>query len=118
MRNCVYICPTLYIIRNVSIFDAEHRVLFYTLMCLSHTLLSLYLPLIAFLARDWRLLHICLGVSVAALVPALWLWLLESPRWLVVNGKVEVAEKMLTKAAATNGRVLLEQDVRELRKVS
>ncbi len=100
----------------IELFGKEYRILFYVLMCLSHTLLSLYLPLLAYFSRGWRTLHVALGVTITVLTPALYFWLRESPRWLVVNGRFEEAEKMLTTASKLNGRDLDEDDRGHLKK--
>ncbi|XP_073237426.1 uncharacterized protein [Porites lutea] len=61
------------------------------------------IPLFAYFIRDWKLLNTVLS---ALGLPSLFFWWLipESPRWLLVKGKVEQAEKGLAEIARFNGK--------------
>ncbi|XP_071547611.1 organic cation transporter protein-like [Panulirus ornatus] len=55
----------------------------------------------AYLLRDWRWLQLAINLPAIFFFPTLWL-LDESPRWLIVNGHFERAQKVLKRAARWN----------------
>ncbi|XP_053702916.1 organic cation/carnitine transporter 2-like isoform X1 [Synchiropus splendidus] len=59
------------------------------------------LPLMAFYTRDWRNLLLCISLPTLVYIPFWWL-IPESPRWLVSQGKVEMAEAIIKNAARKN----------------
>ncbi|XP_069036367.1 solute carrier family 22 member 6 [Lepisosteus oculatus] len=68
-----------------------------------YTIGQLILAGVAYVIRDWRWLT--LAVSVPFYVSFLYsCWLLESARWLVVNGQTDVAVRNLQQVARINGR--------------
>ncbi|CAD5112779.1 DgyrCDS1990 [Dimorphilus gyrociliatus] len=62
-------------------------------------------PLFAYFLRDWKSLQTCISLP-AVLGICLWWFLPESVVWLVSQGKVKEAEKILEKAAKINRRPL------------
>ncbi len=88
----------------VASYDRTLRVRHATLRALTPAG-EFVLVLVAYLARPWRALcFVCALVNVAML--ALWLTVTESPRWLLVTGKVDKATAILRKIAETNGRAM------------
>jgi len=59
----------------------------------------------AYFLPHWRHLQLLFSVPLIVLVGAFW-YLPESPRWLLTNGRVEEAEKIVRDIARVNGRVL------------
>eukprot|EP00201_Polytomella_parva_P022882 CAMPEP_0175043076 /NCGR_PEP_ID=MMETSP0052_2-20121109/2958_1 /TAXON_ID=51329 ORGANISM="Polytomella parva, Strain SAG 63-3" /NCGR_SAMPLE_ID=MMETSP0052_2 /ASSEMBLY_ACC=CAM_ASM_000194 /LENGTH=596 /DNA_ID=CAMNT_0016306039 /DNA_START=194 /DNA_END=1981 /DNA_ORIENTATION=+ len=63
------------------------------------------LVLVAVIFKDWRALcFACAAISAAAAF--LFPWIPESPRWLLVKGRVAEANNEIRKIAATNGAIL------------
>ncbi|KFM64973.1 Organic cation transporter protein, partial [Stegodyphus mimosarum] len=60
------------------------------------------LPGFAYWLRDWFWIQIALTAPCLLLLASWWM-LPESPRWLLSQGRVEEAQKTLTKAAKANG---------------
>ncbi|KAG9280617.1 solute carrier family 22 member 7-like [Astyanax mexicanus] len=61
------------------------------------------LALLAYLLRDWR--HLMLAVTAPCILAiATWWWVPESARWLLVNGRVEEAQRVLQQCAKMNGK--------------
>ncbi len=63
------------------------------------------LPWIAYLLADFRhLLMVCAGVQLTLVLPG-YLWLTESPRWLLANGRYQEAIEVLKGVVRVNGGV-------------
>ncbi|CAL1262989.1 unnamed protein product, partial [Larinioides sclopetarius] len=73
------------------------------------------LPGVAWLLKDWFWIEIAITVPCILLLLTCWI-LPESPRWLMVKGKMKEAEKILIKAAKINGKKISNLDS-ELRTV-
>ncbi|XP_071547679.1 organic cation transporter protein-like [Panulirus ornatus] len=67
---------------------------------------------LAYLLRDWHWLQLAISLPGVFLFPALW-FLDESPRWLIVNGHFEQAQKVLERAARWNNVELSPNEERE-----
>lgn len=66
---------------------------------------AMILALAAYLIRDWR--HLNLVMSVPPVLFLSYIWLVpESPRWLLIKGKIQEAEAILQKTARLNKRIL------------
>ncbi|XP_076042503.1 organic cation transporter protein-like isoform X2 [Oratosquilla oratoria] len=65
---------------------------------------------VAYLIRDWRWLMTCI-TGVTFLFLPLFLFLSESPRWLIVQGRHQEALKILRRASRWNGVPLPPDDV-------
>ncbi|XP_076077761.1 organic cation transporter protein-like [Mytilus galloprovincialis] len=66
---------------------------------------AMILALAAYLIRDWR--HLNLVMSVPPVLFLSYIWLVpESPRWLLIKGKIQEAEAILEKTARLNKRIL------------
>ncbi|XP_063404468.1 organic cation transporter protein-like [Mytilus trossulus] len=66
---------------------------------------AMILALAAYLIRDWR--HLNLVMSVPPVLFLSYIWLVpESPRWLLIKGKIQEAEAILEKTARLNKRFL------------
>jgi len=74
------------------------------------TLSLLVLDLLAYLIRDWRKLAITCGVPAIPVVIG-WFITRESPRWLVLKGKLEEAEAVLKRIAEVNGKEMPKQPI-------
>ncbi len=74
------------------------------------------LSIVAYLERDWRYLHLWVGLLSASVAPAVFLFLEESIRWRILNGADEdEAEGKLLEVARVNGRHLSDTQCREMR---
>ncbi|XP_048382126.2 organic cation/carnitine transporter 2-like [Stegostoma tigrinum] len=71
-------------------------------MCTFYAFGYMLLPLCAYYIRDWRMLLLTLTLPEILYVP-LWLYIPESPRWLLTQSRVEQAEAILKDAARKNG---------------
>lgn len=60
---------------------------------------------VAYLARHWFWLQFAMTVPILPVIIALWI-IPESPRWLLMKGRMKQLEKLLKKAAKTNGKTL------------
>nr|XP_036851531.1 solute carrier family 22 member 20 [Manis javanica] len=69
----------------------------------SFTLGQLILAGVAYLIRPWRWLQFAVSVPFLIFFLYSW-WLPESPRWLLLHGKPQLALQSLRKVAALNGR--------------
>ena len=97
----------------IEIFRKEQRknaVIFKEIMW---PLGSLILVPIFYYTRHWTHFHLWTGGICALAFPAL-LVIPESPRWLSVNSKVELAEREIFKMARWNGRCLSTIEKRQI----
>ncbi|XP_054718179.1 organic cation transporter protein-like [Uloborus diversus] len=69
------------------------------------------LPVIAWMLRDWFWIQVALTAPCLVML-AIWWMIPESPRWLMSQGKVEKAQKILHKAAKANGVRVEDIDIR------
>ncbi len=97
-------------------FDKRWRKTAYVLSSLLIGLFNTVTSLIAYLERDWRYMHLWAGLPSIIVCPLLVLFLRESARWNIVNGRLKVAERLLMKIAKINrGTALPEEDSQELK---
>lgn len=59
------------------------------------------LPGIAYLLRDFRLIQLATTIPLVFFLTG-WFFIPESPRWLLLNGRVSEAEAIVRSAAITN----------------
>ncbi|XP_026326759.1 carcinine transporter [Hyposmocoma kahamanoa] len=89
---------------------------FVTIMtCVFYTLGLILLSGVTYLLRDWR------SLSLATSVPFIsyylyWFFLPESPRWLLLKGKLEEANEILKSIAKVNDKELPEEYTTKLHK--
>lgn len=72
------------------------------------------LSALAYWIRSWMVLQLSMA-SFGALLFVYWLLLPESPRWLILHGQMDRAQKELERAASWNKHVLTPADKLELR---
>ncbi|XP_056263572.1 solute carrier family 22 member 4-like isoform X2 [Pseudoliparis swirei] len=90
------------LVLGTEILTGHVRVLYSSMgACLSFTLGYMMLPIFAFLLRDWTSLLLALSLPCLAFLP-LWWFIPESPRWLLSQGRVEEAERIVRTAAKWN----------------
>ncbi|XP_043941868.1 solute carrier family 22 member 7-like [Protopterus annectens] len=65
---------------------------------------NMLLPLIAYYITEWRWFIFTVTMPNAVAILICW-WVPESARWLLITGKIEMAEKALQKCASVNGRM-------------
>uniref|UniRef100_A0A3B1JYG3 Solute carrier family 22 member 7a n=1 Tax=Astyanax mexicanus TaxID=7994 RepID=A0A3B1JYG3_ASTMX len=81
----------------------KHRTFSGTILSLGWSVGNMLLALLAYLLRDWR--HLMLAVTAPCILAiATWWWVPESARWLLVNGRVEEAQRVLQQCAKMNGK--------------
>ncbi|XP_050733892.1 beta-alanine transporter-like isoform X2 [Eriocheir sinensis] len=70
---------------------------------------------VAYMVRDWA--QLSLATTIPFLAFLLFWWVLpESPRWLLANGRVDEAEKIMEKMARVNGKKLPQNYMANLRR--
>jgi OCT family organic cation transporter-like MFS transporter 4/5 len=71
---------------------------------------------VIYLVRDWTSLHLVIGLICACgLIP--WFWVPESPRWLIMHGKKDEAEKIFLEIARVNKRELTADQLKQMRAI-
>uniref|UniRef100_UPI00398F1D4D organic cation/carnitine transporter 2-like n=1 Tax=Pristiophorus japonicus TaxID=55135 RepID=UPI00398F1D4D len=79
------------------------RVIYSTLgVCISYAIGYMFLPLIAYFIRSWRMLLLTLSLPGLLYIP-LWWFIPESPRWLLLKGRIQEAEGIIRLIAKKNG---------------
>ncbi|XP_078086942.1 organic cation/carnitine transporter 2-like [Mustelus asterias] len=79
------------------------RISFSTLgVCISYAFGYMFLPLVAYFIRNWQMLLLALSLIGVLYIP-LWWFIPESPRWLMLKGRVQEAEAILRHIAKKNG---------------
>lgn len=88
---------------GTEILGKSIRIMYCTLgVCISYAVGYMLLPLVAYFIRSWRLLLLILSLSGLMYIP-LWWFIPESPRWLMLKGRVKEAEEILRFIAKKNG---------------
>lgn len=82
----------------IELVGPRHRTLVTILINIAYSLALVTLAIIVWVIRDWRIL--ALATTLPFLTLFLHWWLLpESPRWLLAQGRVKEAEKILVQMA-------------------
>ncbi|KAI5639473.1 sugar transporter domain-containing protein [Phthorimaea operculella] len=71
------------------------------------------MAVLAYYLRDWRKLEFALA-GLSSLYIFYWLWIPESPRWLIADGQTEEAVDELHRAAKMNKRNWTKEQIRAL----
>ncbi|KAJ2951208.1 hypothetical protein O0L34_g5601 [Tuta absoluta] len=71
------------------------------------------MAVLAYYLRDWKKLELALA-ALSSLYILYWLWIPESPRWLIADGQTEKAVDELYRAAQLNERNWTKQQIRAL----
>ncbi|XP_027039560.1 solute carrier family 22 member 8-like [Pocillopora damicornis] len=90
----------------------RHRSLIGVSLWYCWTFSLLFLDLLAYFIRDWRTLALACGVPAIPVVLG-WFITRESPRWLVLKGKVKRAEVILKRVSEVNGKEMPKEDLME-----
>ena len=72
------------------------------------SLAQIVVVLIVYTTRDWKYMHVWMGIACLIPIPC-YIFVPESPRWLIINGKLGRAKQVLIDMAIKNGRVLSEE---------
>ncbi|GAB1296069.1 Solute carrier family 22 member 21 [Apodemus speciosus] len=87
---------------GTEILSKSVRIIFATLgVCIFFAFGFMVLPLFAYFIRDWRKLQLAITLP-GVLCGALWWFIPESPRWLVSQGRIKEAERIIRRAAKFN----------------
>ncbi|KAJ3635442.1 hypothetical protein MTP99_008350 [Tenebrio molitor] len=97
----------------IELVGPRHRTLVTILVNIAYSLALVSLSIIVWAVRDWRLLALATTLPFVTLFFHWWL-LPESPRWLLAQGRVKEAEKILVQMARINGRKLPDNVFAEL----
>ncbi len=99
---------------TLELFGPRHRKMAYVFNGILFSITILVLPLIAYLERHWTKIHLYIGILALLTLPFLWLFMAESVRWLVLNGRHCEAESMLLQIAKANEKYLTHDQIREM----
>ncbi|OQV24294.1 Carcinine [Hypsibius exemplaris] len=86
----------------LEIVGPEHRATVSVLCSITYSLGNIGLAGIAYLVRDWQALALYTSAPLSV-VGLAWVFIPESPRWLIARGRVEEAKGFFRKAAKLNG---------------
>ncbi|XP_051875827.1 solute carrier family 22 member 4-like [Pristis pectinata] len=88
---------------GTELLGKAERIAYSTLgVCMFYAIGYIILPLFAYYIRDWRMLLLALTLPEILYIPFWWL-IPESPRWLITQGRVNEAEKIVQGFAEKNG---------------
>lgn len=80
-----------------------------TLFVIPWALGYMAVPGIAYLARTWKVLQLAYAIPTL-LATVFFVWLPESPRWLIIRGRHQEALKVMTQAAKVNKKTMPSDD--------
>ncbi|ROT62008.1 Organic cation transporter protein, partial [Penaeus vannamei] len=87
--------------KAMEVCESRYRSIVGVLLALPWALGTIAWGIWAHLLRDWKWLQLAVSLPGLILLPVLW-FLDESPRWLVIRGQFDRAQKILEKAAHWN----------------
>ncbi|XP_044269761.1 beta-alanine transporter [Tribolium madens] len=97
----------------IELVGPRHRTLVTILINIAYSLALVSLAIIVWVIREWRML--ALATTLPFLTLFLHWWLLpESPRWLLAQGRIKEAEKILLQMGKINGKKLPENFILSL----
>ncbi|XP_064084807.1 organic cation transporter protein-like isoform X3 [Macrobrachium nipponense] len=93
----------------MEVCEPRHRSVVGIILALPWAIATMLWGGVAYFIRDWRWLQTAVSLSGILISPVLW-FMDESPRWLIVEGKFERANKVLRRAARWNKVTLPPQE--------
>ncbi|XP_078418029.1 organic cation/carnitine transporter 2-like [Cetorhinus maximus] len=88
---------------GTELLGKSERTAYSTLgVCMFYAIGYIILPIFAYYIRNWRILLLALTIPELLYIPFWWL-IPESPRWLITQGRVTEAEKIVQGFAKRNG---------------
>ncbi|XP_068187869.1 solute carrier family 22 member 6-like [Antennarius striatus] len=88
---------------NAEWVPSKNRAIVSSVLSTSISFGQVILAGLAYILRDWRKLHIALAIPQFLFFVNTW-WCAESARWLILNGRSDVALKHLHRVARINGK--------------
>lgn len=87
----------------LELVGPTYRTFITVMTCLFYTLGMLLLAGVAYLVRDWA--HLCYATTLPFLVFFVYIvYLPESPRWLMSQGRLQEVVTIMKKCAKVNGK--------------
>lgn len=93
----------------VEVLESRYRTGLNLGFCLGFAIASVCLPAVAYAVDNWKWLQVANGFTALACLP-LFMFIQESPRWLLTMHRIPAAKAAFTRIFAINGRPLPKMD--------